>query len=79
MAFNLASFIWFRFIWGANVMTYKDQFTVAESTQYMVMNVVDELYDHSEMTGQFIGLCRAIDFELTAADVTHEAIKKAML
>ena len=59
-------------------MTYTGQFTVAESTQYMVMNVVDELYDHSEMTGQFIGLCRAVDIEEVAADVTHEAIKKAM-
>ena len=60
-------------------MNYKDQFTPVESTQYMVMNVVDELYDHSEMTGQFIGLGRAVDIEETAADVTHEAIKKAML
>lgn len=60
-------------------MTYKNQFTVAESTQYMVMNVVYELYDHKEMTGQFIVLCRAVDIEETAADVTHEAIKKAML
>ena len=59
-------------------MTYKDQFTVSESTRYMVMNVVNELYDHSEMTGQFIGLGRAVDIEETAADVTYEAIERAM-
>lgn len=59
-------------------MTYPGQFTVAESTQYISINVVDELYDHSVIAGQFIGLCRAVDIELSAADVAHEAIKKAM-
>lgn len=47
-------------------MTYPDQFTTVPIS-YMVLDVVDELYDHSEMTGMFIGLARAVDIEEIAA------------
>lgn len=47
-------------------MTYQDQFTTVPIS-YMVLDVVDELYDHSEMTGIFIGLGRAVEIEEIAA------------
>lgn len=47
-------------------MTYPDQFTTVPIS-YMVLDVVDELYDHSEMTGMFIGLGRAVEVEEIAA------------
>ena len=47
-------------------MTYKDQFTTVPIS-YMVLDVVDELYDHSEITGIFIGLGRAVELEEIAA------------
>ncbi len=59
-------------------MTYKDQFTPVESTQYMVMNVVDEIYDTFDAFGNFITLGEAVDLELNAADEIHKVIKKAM-
>lgn len=58
-------------------MTYKDQLTTVPIS-HMVLDVGDELYDHSEMTGMFIGLNLAVYIEKIAANITHEAIKKAM-
>ncbi|MGB3725018.1 MAG: hypothetical protein WA981_04565 [Glaciecola sp.] len=54
-------------------MTYKDQFTTVPIS-YMVLDVVDELYDHKEMTGIFIGLGRAVDVEEIAASEVERVI-----
>ena len=58
-------------------MTYPDQFT-AVPISCMVLNVVDELYDHSEMTGQFIGLGRAVDIEEVAASEVERVMSEVM-
>lgn len=55
-------------------MTYPNQFTAAPIS-HMVLNVVDELYDHSEMAGMFIGLGRAVDIEEIAASEVERVIK----
>ncbi|ANI22056.1 hypothetical protein PP586_gp39 [Pseudoalteromonas phage vB_PspS-H40/1] len=54
-------------------MTYPDQFTTVP-IGYMVLDVVDELYDHSEMTGMFIGLDRAVEVEEIAASEVERVI-----
>lgn len=57
-------------------MTYKDQFTTVP-VSYMVLDVldvVDELYDHSEMTGMFIGLGRAVELEEIAASEVERVL-----
>lgn len=54
-------------------MTYKDQFTTAPIS-HMVLDVVDELYDHSEMNGMFIGLGRAVELEEIAASEVERVI-----
>ena len=54
-------------------MTYPDQFTTVPIS-YMVLDVVDELYDHSEMTGIFVGLGRAVDVEEIAASEVERVI-----
>ena len=56
-------------------MTYPDQFT-AVPIGHMVLNVVDELYDNSEMTGQFIGLAKAVDIEEVAASEVERVINR---
>ena len=58
-------------------MTYKDQFTTVPIS-YMVLDVVDELYDHSEMTGIFIGLGRAVDVEEIAASEVERVMSEVM-
>lgn len=58
--------------WGFK-MTYKEQFSTVPIS-YMVLDVVDELYDHSEMTGIFIGLGRAVDVEEIAASEVERVI-----
>ena len=54
-------------------MTYRDQFTTVPIS-YMVLDVVDELYEHSEMTGIFIGLGRAVEIEEIAAREVERVI-----
>lgn len=54
-------------------MTYTNQFT-AVPVSHMVLDVVDELYDHSEMTGMFIGLGRAVEIEEVAASEVEMVI-----
>ncbi len=56
-------------------MSYEDQFTTVPIS-YMVLDVVDELYDHSEMTGQFIGLAKAVDIEESAASEVERVMSK---
>lgn len=56
-------------------MTYQDQFT-AVPISYMVLNVVDELYDHSEMTGIFIGLAKAVDIAESAASEVERVMSR---
>lgn len=58
-------------------MTYKDQFTTVPIS-YMVLDVVDELYDHSEMTGIFIGLGRAVEIEEIAASEVERVMSEVM-
>ena len=56
-------------------MKYPNQFT-AVPISHMVLDVVDELYDHSEMTGIFIGLGRAVDIEESAASEVEMVINR---
>ena len=58
-------------------MTYKDQFTTVPIS-HMVLDVVDELYDHSEMTGIFIGLNRAVELEEVAASEVERVMSEVM-
>ena len=58
-------------------MTYKDQFTTAP-IGHMVLDVVDELYDNSEMTGIFIGLARAVELEEVAASEVEKVLSEVM-
>ena len=58
-------------------MTHPDQFTTVPIS-YMVLDVVDELYDHAEMTGIFIGLGRAVDVEEIAASEVERVISEVM-
>lgn len=58
-------------------MTYPDQFTIVPIS-YMVLDVVDELYDHSEMAGIFIGLGRAVELEEIAASDVERVISEVM-
>ncbi len=62
--------------WGFK-MTHPDQFTTVPIS-YMVLDVVDELYDHAEMTGIFIGLGRAVDVEEIAASEVERVISEVM-
>lgn len=58
-------------------MTYPDQFTTVPIS-HMVLDVVDELYDHSEITGQFIGLAKAVDIEESAASEVERVMSEVM-
>lgn len=58
-------------------MTYKDQLTTVPIS-HMVLDVVGELYDHSEMTGIFIGLGRAVDVEEIAASKIERFMSEVM-
>lgn len=44
----------------------------------MVLDVVDELYGHSEMTGIFIGLGRAVEIEEVAASEVERVVGEVM-
>ena len=58
-------------------MTYPDQFTTVPIS-HMVLDVVDELYDHSEMTGIFIGLAKADDIAESAASEVERVMSEVM-
>lgn len=58
-------------------MTYPNQFTTVPIS-HMVLDVVDELYDYSEITGIFIGLARAVDIEETAASEVERVMSEVM-
>ncbi len=45
----------------------------------MVLDVVDELYDNSEMTGMFIGLGRAVELEEIAASEVERVMSEVMI
>lgn len=58
-------------------MTYPNQFTTVPIS-HMVLDVVDELYDHSEMTGIFIGLAKAVDIEEVTASEVERVMSEVM-
>jgi len=58
-------------------MTYPNQFTTVPIS-HMVIDVVDELYDHSEMTGIFTSLSKAVDIEELAASEVERVMSEVM-
>lgn len=54
-------------------MTYPNQFTTVP-IGHMVLDVVDELYDHSEMTG----IAKAVDIEESAASEVERVMSEVM-